>query len=146
MGNNPRNGSNQFVTTMATFAKTGSGGNYNSNSYSFYPCLFCDAKGTSGHLMKNCPVVTNADKRWDIFRKNSRCTACCSPLHRYRDCPSEKTCWCGKKHHVSLHSWFDRIRPNNRQQGLTERQPPRNQEQNQPAQGNEPGRQRPAQT
>ena len=82
-------------------------------NFDFYKCLYCDVKGVGGHMMVDCPTVKDAKERMNIIRKLERCTCCLSKFHRYNECSSEKTCFCKRKHHTSLHDWFGNRFQNN---------------------------------
>ena len=98
------------TTTLATRNQPS-----NPKPFNFYQCLFCGKKGFGGHKMVDCPTVAAPLDRLKIFREKKRCTSCASPEHNWKNCKSDKTCWCKKKHHVSLHDWF--VRPNPQQGG-----------------------------
>ena len=111
-----RNQNNNPTTTLVT--QTGpsqsrpyrDGGNTLPKDFAFYTCLYCGVKGVGGHMMMDCPTVKDPKERMNIIRKLSRCTSCLSKNHRFFECPSQKTCFCQKKHHTSLHDWFTQSR------------------------------------
>ena len=78
-----------------------------------FPCIFCDAPAGS-HSWRYCKFVTDPAERYRRFTGQNRCTCCGSNRHNWTDCPSQKSCQvkdlkevvCGKKHHNSLHEYF----------------------------------------
>ena len=149
-GNN--NGPSNPTTTMATTTHAATRGpsyrgSYYANKlpldFKYQKCLYCGVQGNKeqgGHMMINCPKVKDPNERMKIVRKQGRCSCCLSQQHRYYQCPSNKTCFCGKKHHTSLHYWFVQKpagnQPQSSQNGQGQRQPRQNQQQN----GNNPPR------
>ena len=99
------------TTTMVTQTGPNRDGTYKLPAdFSYYKCLYCGVKGTGGHLMMNCPTVKDPKKRYEIIQKLKRCSCCLSNAHRFYECTSQKTCFCQKKHHTSLHDWFTQSR------------------------------------
>ena len=125
---NPSNPTTTMATGTRTFSRGQGGqnqssrGSYPSGStrptnFNYYTCLFCEQKGVGGHLMMNCPTVKDPNERMKIIRKLQRCTCCLSQNHRFFECPSNKACFCMKKHHTSLHEWFVKKPGGNQPQG-----------------------------
>ena len=108
---------NGNTTTMVTQTGPNRGETYTLPAdFTYYKCLFCGAKGTGGHMMKDCPIVKDPKQRFDIIRELQRCTSCLGTSHRFYECPSKRTCFCRKKHHTSLHDWFARKQSGNQSQ------------------------------
>ena len=96
--------------------------------FNFRKCVYCNVEGLQGHMMKECPTVKNGDERIKILREKQRCTCCLSNRHNYRDCRSDKRCFCGGKHHDSIHEWIMSRRDSwkNQKQNRYQRNPPHN--------------------
>ena len=118
-----RNHNNGNTTTMVTQTGQNKDGNYKlPPDFLYYKCLYCGVGGVGGHLMMDCPTVKDPKKRFLMIKELQRCTSCLSKNHRYTDCPSQKSCFCLKKHHTSLHYWFARNLGGNQTQGNRQNQ------------------------
>ena len=140
-GGNKQSSSNP-TTTMATTTRAPTGGPSGRGSYyanklpdgfKYMKCVYCGVKGKKeqgGHLMIDCPKVRDPNERMQLIRRLGHCSNCLSLQHRFFECPSNKTCFCGKKHHSSLHEWFVKRlmgnRPQNKQNQQPQRQPGQN--------------------
>ena len=119
------------TTTRAPTAGPSGRGSYYANKlpdgFKYMKCVYCGVKGKKeqgGHLMIDCPKVKDPNERMQLIRRLGHCSNCLSLQHRFYECPSSKTCFCGKKHHSSLHDWFARRPIGNRTQA--QRQPGQN--------------------
>ena len=134
-GGNKQSSSNptttMTTTTRAPTAGPSGRGSYYANKlpdgFKYMKCVYCGVKGKKeqgGHLMIDCPKVKDPNERMQLIRRLGHCSNCLSLQHRFYECPSNKTCFCGKKHHSSLHDWFARRPIGNRTQA--QRQPGQN--------------------
>ena len=77
------------------------GNNYkagNGNRESFR-CVFCNEK----HLSSRCRNVTDIAVRYNMVRRDNRCSVCLKKNYRSRECRLNYTCIkCNKKHNIAL--------------------------------------------
>ena len=141
-GANKQSSSNPTTTMTTTTTRAPTGGPSGRGSYyanrlpdgfKHMKCVYCGVKGKKeqgGHLMIDCPKVKDPNERMQLIRRLGHCSNCLSLEHRFYECPSKKTCFCGKKHHSSLHDWFSNRPIGNRTQSNQSRQAQRQPGQN----------------
>ena len=62
-------------------------------------CVYCSGQ----HYSASCDMVKFVKDRKDILIKSDHCFNCLKPIHKTRDCRSQRTCRiCHQRHHQSI--------------------------------------------